>query len=304
MAKFSYTIRFHQNGSVLLDFLSKNFTYYSNLQWEKEIENLNILLNEKVTKGNDILKTGDRVDFFSPEFKEPDVDKDYKIIYEDEWILAISKSGNLPVHPAGRYKHNTLLEVLKLDFQTQFYIIHRLDRETSGLILVGKREDVPAKFHRMFEKHLIQKEYIVYVYGVFPSQYEACGWIGKDEKSQIRKKQAYFSDPREKTYPTQTNFHLLSENGKISKVLAIPYTGRMHQIRATLFSLGYPLLGDKMYGKDEKVFLEFIETGISETDLINRQALHSYRLTFTHPFTGQIVKIEAEEPEDMLRLLL
>jgi len=304
MHKVSYKIRFHQRGSLLLDFLSKNFTYYSTLQWKKEIEKLHILVNERPTTYNTILQTGDIVEFYLGNFQEPNVDKNYKILYEDDWIIAVSKSGNLPVHPAGRYKQNTLLEILKLDFKSNFHVIHRLDRETSGLVLFAKEKEAVNKFQKLFEKRLIKKEYIVYVFGSFPPNVCAKGWILPDENSNIRKKQIFSYEYKLHGIECHTEFHLLKKNDKISKILAIPYTGRMHQIRASLCSLGFPVVGDKIYGEDETCFLKFLESGISQTKLLDRQALHAYSLSFEHPHTKKNLYLKAEEPIELSNLLL
>ncbi|HMZ66038.1 MAG TPA: RluA family pseudouridine synthase, partial [Leptospiraceae bacterium] len=282
------------------------YTYYDLERWREEIENKKIQINQENTLKDKLLKEGDEISFTIPDFIEPEIDSDYSVLYEDEYYFAIGKSGNLPVHPAGRYRKNNLTTLLESDSRLPkpFYLIHRIDRETSGIVLFGKSKLAASKLGELFEKNKIQKTYLVYVEGVFPESLEAKGFLEKDEKSKIRKKKKFtFEKTKDILWEVYTDFARVEVEGNISKIKAFPHTGKIHQIRATLHSLGYPLLGDKIYGRDESYFLEFIETGKArENERIERQALHAFSITFPHPFLKKEISIECVEPLDMQKI--
>lgn len=248
------------------------------------------------------------------EIEEPPVNSEFKILYEDPHYFAVEKSGDLPMHSAGRYRKNNLTDLLEASGRFQkVYPIHRLDRETSGIVIFGKDPEAASKLSDLFSKRKVRKTYLSYVWGKFPSKVYTKGFLTSDPSSLIRKKRRFISKEvsdkedlsLEELESSETYFRKIGEGNidgiPYSKLFCFPKTGRLHQIRATLFSLGFPLLGDKIYGKEEKVFLEFIQG--EEPDLISklgmsRQALHSYSLTFIHPYTKELIKIRSKAPED------
>lgn len=120
-------------------FLSENYKHISRSQWQERIEMGNVLVNEKKTRCSYLLKMNDKITFFYSKKSEPNINKEFKIIYEDEDLIVIDKPPNLPVHPSGNYKQNTLYSLLKEKYNYEYcHPIHRLDRETSGLIIFGK----------------------------------------------------------------------------------------------------------------------------------------------------------------------
>ncbi|TGM57035.1 RluA family pseudouridine synthase [Leptospira adleri] len=318
-----------EDSSVRLDhFLSKKFTYHSRTAWQKEISEGRILLSGKKAKPGMILKEGDQVVYQIEDKSEPPVRTDYKIIFEDEWLLAVDKPGDLPVHPAGIYRKGNLLTLLRESGKfKELYTIHRLDRETSGVIVFAKNEKTASKLSGLFSSGNIQKFYITKVWGRVPDSFLGYGVLKPDVKSKIRKKRKFapiegqrFISKRDllsRTVASEEEICLTyfrkvkrdrvgvagTDSETSSYVLCKPITGRMHQIRATLYGLGYPLFGDKLYGKEEEVFLEFIEG--KEPDLaqrlgMERQALHAYAICFLHPDTNRKMKIRSPLPEDFL----
>ncbi|WP_242935389.1 RluA family pseudouridine synthase [Leptospira kobayashii] len=279
----------------MIEYLKARFPYHNEEDWISLVENQNVLINGNPSFPDLILKTGDEISY-SPKpnsIREPDINKDYSILAEKENFIVVNKPPNIPVHPAGRYRTNTLLNLLENDRGAKFYPVHRLDRETSGIILFAKTAEFRLVLQRLFEDRLIRKEYITFVYGKFPEKLVSEGYMGKDPDSSIRKKQSLRKESLGDDKPVLTEFSLISYDPKkdISVLLVKPYTGRIHQIRATLFSEGFPVVGDKLYGKRETAFLDFIQTG--ESDLLNeelghnRQCLHAYSLSFVDPTTSE-----------------
>lgn len=299
--QLTYKIKPNEVGNTLIHLLTAKYTYYSLEEWKNQILEQKILLNAEVTKENVFLNLNDEIRFFVEDFVEPEVNSDYSIIYEDEYLFAVNKSGNLPVHPAGRYRKGNLTTLLTSSGRKDIFIVNRLDRETSGIVLFGKSTEAASKLGKLFESGKIKKTYICYVEGLFPKSLSARGYLGKDKDSLIRKKKKFSHEKLEDSlWEVHTDFRIIESNHNLSKIYAYPHTGKIHQIRATLYSLGYPVVGDKMYGYDENLFLEFIQTGIAKNKYkIERQALHAYELEFIHPFLNQNLNIKAEEPEDM-----
>ncbi len=223
-----------------------------------------------------------------PAHAEPPVLRSVGILYEDDDLLVADKPGNLPCHPGGRYCGNTLLHLLRARGGNgeNLRIINRLDRETSGIVLVAKTAAMAKSLAGQFRRHTAQKEYTVLVHGAFPAHLEARGWLLPDADSVIRKKRRFVTDkdsPTPEAESAETDFELLALQDGISRVLARPRTGRTHQIRATLLSLGFPVVGDKIYGLDETFFLRFITDALTDSDrarlILPRQALHASALT-------------------------
>ncbi len=310
-----------QSAGKRLDlYLSTRFTYNSRNQWQGSIKKGEIILNGRKTKGSAKLRSGDKIEFM-PDFDEPQVDKKFEIIYEDEHLLAINKSGNIPCHPAGPFFKNTLWYELTniAKVAENLHFINRIDRETSGIVLIGKDSVTTAKFA---EKELIsRKRYQALVFGDFSDNITAEGYlysdtsISHDSRERVRKKR-FFRETEPKTEEFETSKTIFRKirsfeyqtapnlTDEISLIEADLFTGRMHQIRATLCSLGYPLLGDKLYGPDESIFLRFIQDQMTNQDrellILPRQALHATELVFTHPHSKKEIKLTAKLPDDMV----
>jgi len=293
---------------VRLDlWLTRRFTYQSRNQWQEIIKKGQILLNENKCRGSRILRAGDNVSFIADK-AEPDVDSAYSVIYEDEYFLLIDKPGNLPCHPAGPFFRNTLWHMLS-DKYGKTSMVNRLDRETSGLVIAAKTSEAAKEFAKLFTKGNIVKIYTALVFGRFPDECRAKGWLAPDKESAVRKKRRFSLEKPEgagSAENCETNFALLGTCGEFSAVEATLKTGRLHQIRATLFSLGYPLPGDKLYGPDDEIYLRFPIDAMTENDweklVLPRQALHARQLAFKHPFTSENMEFKIQPPADIRAL--
>ena len=314
--KTSVLIQPQQAGRQLLDFVSRRFTYRSREEWQAELAAHRFLLNETEAQGDAVLAAGDRLVYLMPALAEPQVDTNYTVLHEDNDLLVINKPAPLPCHPGGRFFAHTLWALLKENHRlADPRLVNRLDRETSGLVLVAKNKTAARRCQEQFARQRVEKVYLVVVEGNFPDTpvpVEAVGWLGVDPDSAIRKKMRFFpeqGDAPPKAMAASTAFRRIStaDNGRLSLVEATPYTGRCHQIRATLLHLGFPLVGDKLYGVDEQLFLRFQQDRLRPADhallRIPRQALHAASLRLSHPATGKNLAFSAPLPPALQGLM-
>ena len=291
-------------GLRLDDYLAKRFTYHPLEKWRELIVDGQILLNGEQSSGSKILNNGDILSYIPRGLEEPPVDLNYSIIYEDEHILVINKSGDLPCHPAGPFFKHTLWHHVS-QRSGKVYLVNRLDRETSGLLIAARSSELAGRLAKQSAQ--IEKEYRVLVFGNFNKALATDGYLIKDSASIVRKKRRFvfadkLPDDAEKAVAVKTLLEPVCTKNGFSLVKAVLKTGRLHQIRATLFSLGFPLVGDKLYGPDDRIYLKIRENKISDEDwkklVMRRQALHSYRLGFIHPVTRDPMEFTAPLPAD------
>ena len=293
------------NGLRLDVWLSNRFNYRSRSQWQQAVREGEILLNGSSSRPSRVLKTGERVAFIPKDNFEPEVRTDFKILAETDRYLVVDKPGDLPCHPAGRYFAHTLWALLAKDY-TFANVVNRLDRETSGVTLVAKDSEAASKLSSILSDRRAVKTYVALVHGRFPDEpVQADGFLVQDLKSQVHKKRAFVREAPAgiEAESCSTRLRLIGCNGELSAVEATPHTGRLHQIRATLRSLGFPLVGDKLYGLDDNYYLKQMEGALNEHDmcclLMPRQALHAARLELECPFSGARLRLESPIPDDM-----
>ena len=295
------------SGQELASYLASRFTYRSCQEWIERITNGEITLNSKIVSPQYRLQLHDQIEYRPADITEPAADLNYSVVYEDENYLVVNKPGNLCMHPAGPFFKHTLWHLLASKYG-EIHLASRLDRETSGLLLAAKNKTAASK---MAKKNIItQKKYLSVVHGTFTQSIEAKGFLTGDTASQIRKKRKFVFDmPSEKGgfESAYTTLEPVKTTEKYSLVSAIAHTGRTHQIRATLFSFGFPVCGDKLYGVDETMFLRQSREELSEIDwqklLIKRQALHSAHLELIHPETGESMAFDAPLPAELAQLV-
>lgn len=285
-------------GITLADYLAGRFTYRSKDEWCKRIGSGEITLNDKIVAPETVLALHDKLEYRPADITEPPADLDYSIVYEDDTTLVIDKPGNLCMHPAGPFFKHTLWHLLCTRFGS-IHFVNRLDRETSGLLLAAKNAAAAKKL----SKSILKKKYLVLAHGEFPQELEANGFL-LSANSVVRKKRRFqYELPDTPPFESaKTLFRKISYNNNLSLIEAELFTGRMHQIRATLFSLGYPVAGDKLYGLDENFYLKQRADELTESDrkklLLPRQALHSAYLEFTN-VSGEKLSFTSQLPDDM-----
>ncbi len=296
-----------QDGIRLDRFLARKFTYRSRTQWGKVIRDGRITLNSLIVRPSRVLRTGDLIGYVPLEQKEPPVDTNIDIIYQDPHLVVIAKSGNLPIHPSGSYFKHTLLHYLSREYPElgHLLVIHRLDRETSGAIVFGRTKPDTAFIATQFQQRQVKKRYLAIVEGV-PDRdtFVIDHPLGNAANSLIRKAVGVCADG----ITAVTDCRVLHRGQDWSLIEASPRTGRLHQIRAHLKSVALPILGDKVYGQSEELFLKFVsDDPFTARELrqlgMDRQALHAWQLEITHPQSKELICFTAPLPDDMAEVL-
>lgn len=208
------------------------------------------------------------------------------IVHQDEHIIVINKPAGLSVLPEGWDPDAPFLRQLLDEKYGRIWVVHRLDKITSGVMLFALTAEAHRGLNRQFEKHQVEKVYQAIVQGVPP-------WDERTARHMLqtnvgRKHRTVVVHKRGKN--SETDFKVLKRGQTEALIEAYPKTGRTHQVRVHLSALGFPLLGDVLYGA-------------SETDLIPRPALHAYSLGFTHPLSGERLNFIVNPPDDFQELL-
>ena len=224
------------------------------------------------------------------------------IVFEDEDIIIINKPFGLVTHPGAGNWNGTLANALlyydpELSKLDRAGIVHRLDKNTSGLMVIARNEKSQKYLVEQLQSHSVVREYSAIVYGHMISGGSVNDPIGRDPKDRI--KQTVSSNGKDAT----THYRVIDRFKSHTHVKAILETGRTHQIRVHLSHIGYPLLGDPMYGGRVR-FPKKASEILKESLLgFKRQALHSKKLTLNHPSTGELMSWKAPLPDDMVELL-
>src|SRR4030043_529561 len=303
---FSIQIPLKGQGRRIDQFLSETNLQLTRSRAKKLIEEGAILLNNQKTKPSAHIKSGDLTSGALPEPEPLSLEPDpppLPILYEDHSIIVIDKPAGMVVHPAAGNPSGTLVNALLYHFQDlsgingvlRPGIVHRLDKDTSGVMVVAKGDEAYHHLIKQFKNRTVEKVYLAIAYGKF-NQAEglidaAIGRHPKERKQMsTRTKKGRIAITRWKRVENLDGFSLLE---------IYPQTGRTHQIRVHLSSMGHPLLGDPLYGRKGRsgsiqnpVLKECVRR-------MTRQALHAHRLAFDHPQTGERVQFEAPLPQDM-----
>lgn len=264
-----------------------------------------VTVNGERAKASYKVQRGDRIVLFVPVAQDPHLVAEpipLDVVYEDEHLLVVNKPPDMVVHPAPGHEGGTLVNALLGRYPDLAAaggdrpgIVHRLDRDTSGLILVSRNEKVHRALQRLFKEREVHKAYLALVHGlVQPSWARIEAPIGRDPAH--RQRMAVVQGGREAV----TEYHVLESlssavgpaAGEYCLVRAEPHTGRTHQIRVHLASIGHPVVGDPVYGPRRRTHLP-----------LARQFLHAEQLGFRHPVGGSRIQLEAPLPPDLADVL-
>lgn len=290
--KLSYTIKADDNYKNLRDVLSNYFFISSRLLRILKTTN-SIKLNNNIVYLDYPIKVGDiievNLDFVEDNSNIVPTKMNLNIVYEDKAIIVINKPSNLAIHPTTYHFTDTLSNGLKSYFDAnnvhkKLRPVNRLDRNTSGLVIFAKNQYVQEFLIQQMLKNTFEKKYLALLCGKLEKK------VGTIDAPITRKPNSIIerciNESGEKAI---THYKVIKEFEKYSLVEFKLETGRTHQIRVHSQYIGHPILGDSLYG--------------SESELINRQALHSYYLKFIHPLTRKTIEFKIDLPEDMKRLV-
>lgn len=309
-------------------YLTQRFTETSRNRIQMAIEAGYVRVNGKIAKSNYKIKPLDDISFVFPyEKRTRDIGPEkipLDIVYEDDDVIVVNKPAGLVVHPGHGHFNGTLLNALayhftyengnppslppdKIDIEDvkQGILVHRIDKDTSGLLLIAKTDEAQIKLAKQFYDHTTQREYIAIVWGnIDEDEGTIDANIARSESDRMK-----FTVPKDPTKGRHavTHYKVLQRFGYVTVVECHLETGRTHQIRVHLKHIGHPLFSDERYGGNKILagtiftkYKQFIENCF---EILPRQALHARTLGFVHPTTGKEVFFTSELPDDMKRLI-
>lgn len=266
---------------------------------QKIIKDGKAYVNDAVVKANYKVKVDDKVQFEIPDCEEPDIppqDIPLDILYEDKDILIVNKPKDMVVHPAAGHYEGTLVNAIMFHCKDELSgingvlrpgIVHRIDKDTTGSIIICKNDEAHRKIAQQLKEHSITRKYRAIVYGrIMEEEGTVNAPIGRHPTD--RKKMA-INEKNGK--PAVTHYKVLERFDKYTYIECQLETGRTHQIRVHMTSIGHPLLGDEVYGNVKCPFK------------LEGQTLHAMTIGFIHPTTGEYVEYEAPLPEYFEHLL-
>ena len=290
-------------GERLDKVLAGSLPDYSRNRLKTWVEAGAVMVDGKVTKARYLLRGGESIKVFPQEmpeqfaFSPENIPLD--VVYEDDAIIVINKPPGLVVHPAAGNWSGTLLNGLlfkypELKSLPRAGIVHRLDKDTSGLMVVARTAQAQTSLVRQLQDRTVGRRYLAWVWGGAPSPGKVLASVGRDQRDRLK---MAAGSPQGK--PAATLFRRLAKSTFLESPLALLEcrleTGRTHQIRVHLESLGFPLLGDPVYRKKTP--------GVAKSLPFERQALHAFALSLQHPVTQELVSWFRLPPLDLMQLL-
>lgn len=300
-------------------FLTERLQHSSRNRIQQAAEAGCILVNGKAVKSNYRVKPRDVVSVVMdrPRYENEIIAEDIPldIVYEDDTVLVVNKPPGLVVHPGHGNYTGTLVNALAWHFRDnpnydvndpRLGLVHRIDKDTSGLLVVAKTPDAKTHLGKQFFNKTTRREYVAVVWGApEPSPGTIIGNIDRDPRDRLR--MAVFPEDGDKGKHAVTHYEVLERLGPVSVVRCVLETGRTHQIRVHMRHIGHPLLNDERYGGNEILrgertasYRRFVANCF---ELCPRQALHARTLGFVHPATGQEMFFSSEVPADMTAMI-
>lgn len=265
-------------GIRLLDYLAGRFTYRERSDWSDRIRQGDVLVaGEALPSPDRLLSAGETVECVDHAYREPEVPTDWRIVALGEHWLAVDKPSGMPVHSTPRVYRQSLVWQVRRLWGPDWSPVHRIDRDTSGLVLFARGPTLPGWLNRAFEHRRVEKTYLARVRGVMEAPAIAEGAIGPAGDPEISLRQTVRPDGKE----ARTEIVPFAPGPEgTTWVVARPFQGRMHQIRVHCLSLGHPIVGDLLYDGSEGLGYKQRSQGRLDPEALERLQLHAYRLSF------------------------
>ena len=290
----------NQDGERIDRYLSEELADRSRSYIQKLIKENHVTVNQKPVKANYRLSLGDRVEIDLPEAKEPDIrpeDIPLDILYEDKDIIIVNKPKQMVVHPAPGHYSQTLVNALMYHCGSDLSgingtmrpgIVHRIDMDTTGSLVACKNDMAHQSLSRQLKEHSIRRIYVAIVHGNIKEEYGTVNAPIGRHPTERKKMSIHSRNGREAV----THYQVLERFGDYTYIRCELETGRTHQIRVHMASLGHPLLGDGVYGPKKCPFPP-----------LQGQTLHARTLGIIHPRTGEYLEVNAPLPAYFIELL-
>ncbi|QGJ70805.1 Ribosomal large subunit pseudouridine synthase D [Planctomycetales bacterium 10988] len=309
----SHVITEKESGQRLDQVLAQLHAEISRVKWTKWIQAKEVFVNQKAVKASHKVSEGETIQYSLPEII-PEGPKPEPIaldlLFEDEYIAVINKPPGMVVHPAKGHWSGTLASALQYHFDQLSEvggaqrpgIVHRLDRDTSGVMVVAKDDQTHQKLSALFQERKIQKEYRALALGRFDRDRD---WIrGAIAPHPHQRERMAIRPNHPASREAETFYEVIERFSRITYLRLLPKTGRTHQIRVHLESLKRPILCDRLYGSSRELWLSELDPKAKDDQkLLSRQALHAYRLAFRHPRSEVDCEYIAPLPADMQAVL-
>jgi 23S rRNA pseudouridine1911/1915/1917 synthase len=302
-------IRRKRSRSRIDKYLQSRLPRFSRSAIQKLIKEGAITVNTHTVKPSYEINPGDKIDLILPPPESKEILAEnipLQVLYEDQYLVAVNKPSNMVTHPARGYQSGTLVNAMMYHCQNLSCsddpvrpgIVHRLDKDTTGVIVVAKDDEAHWRLAMQFERRKIHKEYLAVVEGEFELDSDRIDApIGVHPTIRER-----YSVRKEIGRPASTVFQVIERLNGFTFVRLLPETGRTHQLRVHMSYLRHPIVSDSMYGGRKITIGDLYKTDDS-TLIMPRFALHAHQIEFRHPITGQDVKIQAPLPPDFQHLL-
>ncbi|MDR1673585.1 MAG: RluA family pseudouridine synthase [Bacteroidales bacterium] len=315
---YRWTVDSGQTPVRMDKFLTHRIENASRTKVQAAIDAGNVRVNGCIEKSNYKVKPLDEISVVMPhpprDMTVIPQDIPLNILYEDEHVMVVNKTAGMVVHPGYGNYDGTLVNALAFHLQDlplfqngemRPGLVHRIDKDTSGILAVAKSEKALNHLSRQFFEHTIDRRYLALVWGSLPDDSGVVtGNIGRNPRDRMQMR--VFEDGSDGK-PAVTHYRVVERLGYVTLVECRLETGRTHQIRAHFKHLGYPLFNDSRYGGDQilrgTTFSKYRQFVRNCFTLLPRQALHARSLDFDHPETGQRMHFESELPDDMAQVI-
>ena len=285
-------------GMRLDAYLAARLHKYSRARVQKIIDEGRVTLRGRSAKAATKVVADETIVIRYPRANEPpSPHHTLPLLFQDECLVIVNKPGGVLSHPTDKILNNTVTTILTRQLGRKVHLAHRLDRETSGALVLALDLEAARSLFDQFIARTIEKEYLAVVAGEVPWTSRTVDAPIGPEGGEIRVRQAVGAGA-----PAITDFTRLATDGRLSLLSARPKTGRLHQIRAHLAHLGHPVVGDKLYIGAGEIYMKAVRREIVPGDLASlgahRQLLHAWKISLDHPRTGKRLFIEAPVPAD------